>query len=264
MQLSIYQVDAFADKLFGGNPAAVVPLEEWISDELMQAIAAENNLAETAFFVPTENGFHIRWFTPTVEVDLCGHATIATAYVIYYLQQYPHDILNFDSRSGILSVSKKIGGWLELNFPTDTLQKVATIPPALLEALEGIKPLEIWKGKTDYMAVLEDETQVQELKPNLSVLATVPARGLIVTAKSDRVDFVSRFFAPQSGVPEDPVTGSAHTTLTPYWSERLGKTEMTALQISSRGGLLQLKLDGERVYIAGQAKLYLSGTIQTN
>ncbi|MBB3838505.1 PhzF family phenazine biosynthesis protein [Runella defluvii] len=261
MQLSLYQLDAFTDKVFGGNPAAVVPLTSWLSDETMQAIAAENNLAETAFYVPTEAGFHIRWFTPTVEVDLCGHATLASAYVLFSLENYAHDEINFDSRSGVLNVRKE-GDWLVLNFPADSIHKQLLSPPALLEALGEISPVEILRGKTDFMAVLESEEQVRTLQPDIIVLSTLPARGVIITAPGDSVDFVSRFFAPQSGIAEDPVTGSAHTTLTPYWADKLGKTEMEALQVSARGGVLKTKLIGDRVEIAGQVKLYLRGTIE--
>jgi len=261
MQLSLYQLDAFSNKVFGGNPAAVVPLTSWLPDETMQAIAAENNLAETAFYVPTEAGFHIRWFTPTVEVNLCGHATLASAYVLFFLENYTHDQINFDSRSGLLNVRKE-EDWLVLNFPADQLHKQLLSPPALLEALGEVTPVEILRGKTDFMAVLETEEQVRTLQPDIIVLSTLPARGVIITAPGDSVDFVSRFFAPQSGIAEDPVTGSAHTTLVPYWAQKLGKTEMEALQVSARGGVLKTKLIGDRVEIAGQVKLYLRGSIE--
>ncbi|WP_028664652.1 PhzF family phenazine biosynthesis protein [Runella zeae] len=263
MQLPLYQLDAFTNHVFGGNPAAVVPLSSWLADDTMQAIAAENNLAETAFYVPTEEGFHIRWFTPTVEVDLCGHATLATAYVIFNLDNYPHDTIRFDSRSGELKVTKE-GEWLVLDFPVDMLHKQLLTPPALLEALGEITPVDIVKGKTDFLVVLESESLVRNLDIDVIVLSTVPARGVIVTAKGDEVDFVSRFFAPQSGIAEDPVTGSAHTSLTPYWAEKLQKDEFVALQVSPRGGYLKTKLRGERVDIAGQVRLYLRGTIEIN
>lgn len=263
MQLPLYQLDAFTDHVFGGNPAAVVPLSSWLPDDTMQSIAAENNLAETAFYVPTEEGFHIRWFTPMVEVDLCGHATLATAYVIFDLDNYPHDTIRFDSRSGELKVTKE-GEWLVLDFPVDMLHKQLLTPPALLEALGEITPVDIVKGKTDFLVVLENEQQVRNLQLDVIVLSTVPARGVIVTAKGDEVDFVSRFFAPQSGIAEDPVTGSAHTSLTPYWAEKLQKNEFVALQVSPRGGYLKTKLRGERVDIAGQVRLYLRGTIEIN
>ncbi len=259
MKLPLYQLDAFADTVFAGNPAAVVPLETWLSDETMQKIANENNLSETAFFVPTEAGFHIRWFTSAVEVDLCGHATIAAAYVIFFILNYTESEITFESKSGILKVTKD-GSWLTLNFPVDPYH-VAVAPPALQESLGGIRSFEVYKGKTDYMVVLDSETQLRDIKPDILVLSTIPARGIILTAPGDKVDFVSRFFAPQSGIDEDPVTGSAHTTLIPYWADRLEKTKMTARQISTRGGYLKCELAGDRTYISGQAKLYLTGEI---
>ncbi len=259
MKLSLYQIDAFTDKLFGGNPAAVVPLEQWLPDETMLAIAAENNLAETAFYVPTENGFHIRWFTPAVEVDLCGHATLASAYVIFNIQNYEGQSISFESRSGILTVDCK-EDWLTLNFPVD-LYHIAVPPPGLVESLKNTTLLEVYKGKTDYLVVVESEEVVRNLDFDIIILSTIPARGVIVTAAGNEVDFVSRFFAPQSGIDEDPVTGSAHTTLIPYWAEKLSKTQLTARQLSRRGGFLKCELVGDRVYIGGQAKLYLKGEI---
>ncbi|KQS31222.1 PhzF family phenazine biosynthesis protein [Dyadobacter sp. Leaf189] len=259
MRLPIYQIDAFTDKLFGGNPAAVVPLEQWLPDETMLNIAAENNLAETAFYIPTENGFHIRWFTPSVEVDLCGHATLATAYVIFNIQNYEGYTISFQSRSGELRVDCK-EDWLTLNFPADQYH-VAVPPPALAESLNTTHLLEVYKGKTDYMVVVESEDIVRNLDFDIIILSTIPARGIIVTAPGEDVDFVSRFFAPQSGIDEDPVTGSAHTTLIPYWAEKLEKNKLVAKQLSKRGGYLKCELDGDRVYIGGQAKLYLKGEI---
>jgi PhzF family phenazine biosynthesis protein len=259
MKLSIYQIDAFTDKLFGGNPAAIVPLQEWLPDETMLNIAAENNLAETAFYVPTESGFHIRWFTPSVEVDLCGHATLAAAYVIFNIEKYEGQTIRFQSRSGELIVDCK-EDWLTLNFPVD-LYHIAVPPPALMESLSSTNLLEVYKGKTDYLVVLESEAAVRDLEFDIIVLSTIPARGIIVTAAGDEVDFVSRFFAPQSGIDEDPVTGSAHTTLIPYWAEKLDKTKLTARQLSKRGGYLKCELAGDRVFIGGQAKLYLKGEI---
>ncbi|HEV7347018.1 PhzF family phenazine biosynthesis protein [Telluribacter sp.] len=261
MKLSLYQLDAFSDRLFAGNPAAVVPLNEWLPAELMQQIAAENNLAETAFFVPTESGYHIRWFTPVTEVDLCGHATLAAAYVLFEVQGKAQNEILFDSRSGELRVLRK-DGWLTLDFPVDHFQ-VAVPPPALNESMDSVVPLEVFKGKTDYMVVLENETEVRELRPDIIILSTIPARGIIVTAPGDEVDFVSRFFAPQSGIDEDPVTGSAHTTLVPYWARRLEKTHLEARQISRRGGVLRCELNGDRVCISGQVRLYLTGEIET-
>ncbi|WP_018619670.1 PhzF family phenazine biosynthesis protein [Spirosoma luteum] len=281
--MRIYQLDAFADQLFAGNPAAVVPLTDWLPDGQMQQIAAENNLAETAFYVKTgeQNHYHIRWFTPTVEVDLCGHATLATGYVIFFLEQSTAegedttqtDVIHFDSRSGLLKVCRGDDGWLTLDFPADVLQTATLQPPALLASLHE-KPLAVLKGKTDYMVVYESQEQIEALTPDFREMSSIPARGIIVTApgKAERtgdqepVDFVSRFFGPLSGIDEDPVTGSAHTTLVPYWAEQLGKKELTARQLSKRGGYLRCKLndDGEnpaRVDISGQVKLYLTGEI---
>jgi PhzF family phenazine biosynthesis protein len=258
MELRIFQIDAFADRLFGGNPAAVCPLEAWLPDEVMQQIAAENNLAETAFYVRTDRGFHIRWFTPTVEVDLCGHATLASAYVAFRHDSCPGDVVEFASKSGPLKV-KREGELLVLDFPADRVEPVS-VPQLLIEAL-GREPIETYKGKTDYLVVYGVEEHVAALQPDFVDLAMVPARGIIVTAPGRQVDFVSRFFGPQVGVPEDPVTGSAHTTLTPYWSARLGKSELTAMQLSKRQGRLACRLAGNRVEIAGRAVPYLRGTI---
>ncbi len=263
--MRLYQLDAFTDQLFAGNPAAVCPLTEWLPDSTMQQIAAENNLAETAFYVYNveTNRYHIRWFTPLLEVDLCGHATLATAYVIFNLESFTSDAdqILFDSRSGELSVCRQEDGWLILNFPADTFQKAIVQPPALMAGF-GQKPLEIYKGKTDYLLVYGSQEDVENLAPDFRELVTLPARGVIVTAKGTDVDFVSRFFAPQVGIDEDPVTGSAHTTLVPYWAEKLGKNELTARQISKRGGYLRCKLNANgRVDIAGQVKLYLTGEI---
>ncbi|MCK8492860.1 MULTISPECIES: PhzF family phenazine biosynthesis protein [Spirosoma] len=264
--MRIYQLDAFTDQLFSGNPAAVIPLTEWLPDEQMQRIASENNLAETAFYVKTEGdaNYHIRWFTPTVEVDLCGHATLATGYVVFFLEQKPEtDQLYFESRSGSLKVCRSEGGWLTLDFPADVVQKANVQPPALLSSLNE-KPLEVYKGKTDYMLVFKDQAQIEALDPDFREMSTVPARGIIVTAPGDTdsgVDFVSRFFGPQSGIDEDPVTGSAHTTLVPYWAEKLGKTQFVARQLSKRGGELRCKLNDERVDISGKVQLYMTGEI---
>ncbi len=258
MKIKIYQIDAFADKIFSGNPAAVCPLDYWLPDETLQNIAMENNQAETAFYVNEKEGLRIRWFTPTVEVDLCGHATMATAFVLFHHENYVGDKITFNSRSGPLTVTKS-GDILTLNFPVDTLVEVQAIPT--LEQGLGVKPLKTFKGKTDYMLVFENEDQVKNMKPDFKLIATVEARGIIVTAKGNLVDFVSRFFGPQSGGDEDPVTGSAHTSLSPYWAKVLNKTEFTALQLSKRQGKLKCKLLGDRVEISGTAKSYLTGTI---
>jgi PhzF family phenazine biosynthesis protein len=258
VELKIYQIDAFADKVFSGNPAAVCPLDEWLPDTVMQNIAMENCLAETAFYVQEKEGLRIRWFTPTVEVDLCGHATLATAYVLFNHENYRGDKIIFNSRSGPLTVAKS-GDILTLNFPIDTLAEVNAIPE--LEQGLGVKSVKTFKGKTDYMLVYEKEEQIKTMNPDFKMIGKVPARGIIVTAKGNQVDFVSRFFGPQSGMDEDPVTGSAHTSLTPYWSKVLGKTEFNAIQLSARQGKLKCRLVGDRVEISGQAKLYLVGKI---
>lgn len=260
MQLPIYQVDAFTDKLFGGNPAAVVPLKSWIADDLMQKIAFENNLSETAFFVPSENGFDIRWFTPTIEVNLCGHATLATAYVIFNVLKYPKNVVSFGSKSGILKVTKE-DKWLELDFPVQETVLSET-PEGLIESI-GKKPTEIYRASDDYMLVYSSQKDIEAIKPDFGALKHIKARGIIVTAKakSKKIDFVSRFFGPGSGIDEDPVTGSAHTKLVPYWAKLLGKTELTAEQISSRKGFLKCTLKNDRVLMAGKGKLYLKGKI---
>lgn len=259
MTIKIYQADAFTDKLFRGNPAAICMLNEWLPETAMQAIAAENNLAETAFIVPSDNEYGIRWFTPTVEVDLCGHATLAAAHIINEYYNNGKSSLTFQSpRSGALTVSQQ-GDMLTLDFPADEPLPVAT-PPLLKEAL-GIEPMETLRGRTDYMAVLPTETDVLLLKPNFELLAQLEARGVIVTSTGVESDFVSRFFGPQSGINEDPVTGSAHTTLTPYWAKELGKTSLSAIQLSARRGYLWCKLQGKRVAISGKAVTYMQGEI---
>jgi PhzF family phenazine biosynthesis protein len=258
MKIKQFVVDAFARKPFTGNPAGVCLLDQWIDDSAMQNIAMENNLAETAFVVGANGEFHIRWFTPVVEVDLCGHATLATAHVIFQYTDYSSSEIAFQSRSGILKVRKE-SDRLVLNFPADTFRK-SELSDAILAGI-GERPKEIYFGKTDYMLVYDNEGQIQNLTPDFNIIARAKARGIIVTAKGDSVDFVSRFFAPQSGINEDPVTGSAHTTLIPYWSERLKKPELTAKQISARGGDLYCKNLKERVEIAGNAITYLEGYI---
>lgn len=258
MKLQLFQVDAFTNTLFSGNPAAVCPLESWLSEELMQKIAAENNLAETAFFVKEAEGFRIRWFTPTAEVDLCGHATLASAHILYNHLNYQDDILSFQSRSGLLSV-KKNGKFLTLNFPTDTYQEITI--PEFLSAAFSIKPVATYKGVLDYMLVFKSQEEIEAIQPDLNLIAKAASRGAIITAPGRDCDFVSRYFAPQFGIPEDPVTGSAHTILTPYWSEKLGKTELSAIQLSKRKGYLNCSYRGDRVEITGEAITYLTGEI---
>lgn len=259
MKLSIYQVDAFTDRVFGGNPAAVCPLKEWISADLMQKIAFENNLSETAFFVREGDVFGLRWFTPRVEVDLCGHATLATAHVLFNELGYDKEEINFETKVGRLVVRKEENR-LMMDFPTTHMPKVSA-PPILFQAL-GVHPTDETFKTDDYMVVLEKEKLLADLNPDFKMLKEVNARGIIVTAPGDEVDFVSRFFAPQVGIDEDPVTGSAHTKLTPYWSEKLGKEEMNALQISERVGTLTVRNKGERVEILGNALTFLRGEIE--
>ncbi len=260
MKQKIYQVDAFAQKVFEGNPAAVCIMKSWPGEEWMQKVAMENNLAETAFVVPNHGLFEIRWFTPELEVDLCGHATLASAFVLFYHEGVSSDKINFNSlRSGALSVEKGEDGQLILDFPEDV---PVTVPKnsALNKAL-GSEPIEMFKGKTDFLLVYKKQEDIALMRPDFLALSKIDARGVIVTAPGKKVDFVSRFFAPQSGVNEDPVTGSAHTTLTPYWSGVLGKTQMSARQISKRGGQLHCEYQPPRVRIAGSAVLYLIGEI---
>lgn len=258
MELPIYQVDAFTPRLFAGNPAAVVPLAAWLPDEAMQQIAFENNLSETAFYVGTPQGFAIRWFTPAVEVSLCGHATLASGFVAFHRGDTVGDAIEFSSRSGPLRV-RRDGAFLILDFPAH-VPHAAPVPEGLVEAM-GRAPAEVWRAGDDYLLVYGTEAEVRGLEPDFARLGAVEARGVIATAPGTEVDFVSRFFGPRVGVPEDPVTGSAHTRLTPYWSQRLGRMELTARQVSRRGGSLRCRLAGDRVEIAGQAVLYLTGTI---
>ena len=258
MNLPIYQVDAFTDHIFGGNPAAVCPLESWLPDEIMQSIATENNLSETAFIVPQNEDYHIRWFTPVYEVDLCGHATLASAFVIFNHLGFQGEEIIFHSRSGELRVQKS-GEKLVMNFPVDTLSEVP-VPEALAQSF-NIPPRSAYKGKTDYLLIYPSESYIKNLNPDFTQLRKTEARGVIVTAPGNEVDFVSRFFAPLAGVDEDPVTGSAHTTLTPYWVNKLEKNPLSARQISTRGGVLECRLEGDRVFLTGQAQLYLTGNI---
>jgi len=320
--MQIYQIDAFAKELFQGNPAAVVPLPEWLPDDLMQRIAMENNLAETAFFIPEGDDFVIRWFTPTTEVDLCGHATLASGHVLFEHLGYKGDFIRFRSlNSGFLAVSRgnaasgapattpftpttapatgatpptPVTGaptLLTLNFPAGAAQPVDPAPLATIFEALGISPHPLFKGPFDYMVVLDDPDAVSALRPDFKLLATAPARGVVVTAPGVATgpaapkpgsgaspssepnhassstpspappDFVSRCFFPQSGIDEDPVTGSAHTMLVPYWAARLGKQHLTAIQLSARRGYLDCRLDGDRVHISGYAKTFMKGEI---
>ncbi|HEV2691871.1 MAG TPA: PhzF family phenazine biosynthesis protein [Verrucomicrobiae bacterium] len=257
MKIPCYIVDAFTGRQFRGNPAAVCPLETWLPDATMQSIAAENNLSETAFTVPRGNGFDLRWFTPTVEVDLCGHATLATALVMFQERQFSGDTIEFHSRSGVLHVSRE-GDILTLDFPALPALPCA-MPEALVRGL-GTAPAEIYQSQ-DYLAVFNTADEVRALRPDFVMLKTLKTRGVIATAPGEDCDFVSRFFAPPAGIDEDPVTGSAHCTLMPYWVSRLGRTKLFARQISARGGELFCDLQGDRVRIGGKAVLYLRGEI---
>jgi PhzF family phenazine biosynthesis protein len=256
----IYQVDAFTDKVFGGNPAAVCILDSWLDDKTMQQIAAENNLAETAFVVKSKYDFEIRWFTPEVEVDLCGHATLAAAHVLFEYYKCESQMINFITRtSGLLSVEKK-ATHLTMDFPTDVYKEIE-IPMEIINAI-GSTPIEAYKGKTDYLLIFSSQQEIESIQPDFQLLSNVDGRGVIVSSVGTDTDFVSRFFAPQVGINEDPVTGSAHTTLTPVWSEKLEKKRLTAKQLSKRGGDLLCELKGDRVLISGEAITYLKGEIQ--
>jgi len=257
--IDIYQVDAFATGLFKGNPAAVCVLCEWLPVSVMQKIAMENNLSETAFIVREGNEWSIRWFTPETEVDLCGHATLASAYVVLTILHPEKGMVVFHSQKMGDLIVKKRADMLELDFPSDTL-KTCLLPEAVATGL-GKAPLDCFIGRSDYLLLYESEADILNLKPDFSELANTGERGIIATAPGTDVDFVSRFFAPQVGINEDPVTGSAHTTLTPFWSERLGKKSMKARQLSARGGYLECTLQGERTLISGQAFLFLKGNI---
>lgn len=257
MTVSLYQVDAFAARVFEGNPAAVCPLETWLDDETMQKIAAENNLAETAFFVNEASGYRIRWFTPTTEVDLCGHATLASAHVLFSHLGFTGNAVTFASRSGPLRVTRD-GELLTLDFPAQ-LPQPCPAPQAITDAF-GISPAAVLRH-SDYIVVFEDGTDLATLTPDLGPLRTLDLRGVCITARHDRYDFVSRFFAPNYGIDEDPVTGSAHTQLAPYWAGVLGKDTLKAKQLSARGGELECTLSGERVLISGRAVTYLQGLI---
>jgi PhzF family phenazine biosynthesis protein len=258
MKLDIYQVDAFTSKPFGGNPAAVVPLETWLPDETMQSIALENNLSETAFFVKRDGRYEIRWFTPTFEIDLCGHATLASAFVIFDVLGLETETIEFQShKSGTLQVEKD-GDRLILDFPSRPVSP-ADEPDGLVEAI-GKQPKEILKGR-DLFLVYETEQEIIDIKPDFAKLLEIDSHGFIVTAKGEDADFVSRFFAPEVGVFEDPVTGSAHCSLIPYWAERLGKNTLFARQVSARGGELFCELKEDRVKIGGNARLFMKGEI---
>ncbi len=258
MEIALYQIDAFASELFEGNPAAICPLKEWLPDEIMQSIAAENNLSETAFFVPKGNGFHIRWFTPVSEVDLCGHATLATAFVLFNILGYEKDKIRFDSKSGILAVSRD-DEYLVMDFPAQP-PIACDIPEIIVQAFDTT-PIECLESE-DLIAVFEREIDVETANPDFELLKNLDLRGITITAKSARYDFVARFFAPKYGIPEDPVTGSAYTQLAPYWASKIGSKKFRVKQLSSRGGELICELVDGRVFITGKALEYLRGKIR--
>ncbi|TVQ63950.1 MAG: PhzF family phenazine biosynthesis isomerase [Phycisphaerales bacterium] len=262
----IYQVDAFTSTLFRGNPAAVCPLEDWLPVETMQSIASENNLSETAFFCRqgAQGGadFHLRWFTPETEVQLCGHATLASAHVLFEPMAYAGEAVRFSTEhAGILTARRAEGGMIRVDLPARGREKIA-VPPELVAAL-GRSPQELYRSGYNLMAVFENKRDVHELAPSADRLRKLDAFGVIVTAPGASHDFISRYFAPKAGVVEDPVTGSAHCSLAPYWGERLGKTDLTAHQVSKRGGELRCTLEGDRVGLTGGAVMYMQGAIST-
>jgi PhzF family phenazine biosynthesis protein len=259
MTIPIYQADAFTSQLFGGNPAAICPLTEWLPDEVMQKIAIENNLAETAFFVRNDNGYALRWFTPEYEIDLCGHATLASAHILFTELGYDKDTIHFETiKAGVLSV-KRDGDKYTMDFPSRPPIPIET-PNGLLEALGGAGPLGVYRSR-DYFLEYATEEEIQDMAPDFFALSKMDTVGVIVTAPGREVDFVSRFFAPGAGIPEDPVTGSAHCNLIPYWAKKLGKKKLHALQISPRKGELWCELKGDRVLMSGKAVTYLKGEI---
>jgi len=258
MPIQLYQVDAFASRVFEGNPAAVCPLERWLDDATMQAIAAENALSETAFFVPQGGAFALRWFTPTAEVDLCGHATLAAAFVLFTELDFDGDVARFATRSGELRVARE-GDALSLDLPA-LVAMPCPAPAGLAEAL-GRAPREVLVAE-DYVAVFEREEDVRALDPDMDALTRLDRRGVVVTAPGHDVDLVSRYFAPAIGIPEDPVTGSTHASLAPYWAGRLGVRSVRARQVSHRGGELTCRVEGDRVVLVGHAVTYLRGAIE--
>lgn len=259
MKKYLYQIDAFTDELFKGNPAAVIILDQWLNDELMQKIAQENNQTETAFVVHAKNGLSIRWFTPTTEIDLCGHATLAAAYVLFNHENFDSDQIIFQSNSGTVKVTREDDN-LILDLPVDELTGLYELPALIkLDPTHLVK--EIYMGKTDLVFVLGNQQQIEEYVPQLHFIKQLETRGLIITAPGDKYDFVSRFFAPNIGINEDPVTGSAQTTLTAYWANRLKKNSLTSAQLSARGGKMTCELRGKRVLIGGQCQIFLKGEL---
>jgi PhzF family phenazine biosynthesis protein len=259
VKLPIFQIDAFAGQVFHGNPAAVCPLDEWIDDAKMQAIASENNLAETAFFVRKNPPYQLRWFTPTCEVDLCGHATLASGLVFLNRLEPSQDSVEFATRSGPLTVRRE-GDLFALELPAMPPWGAASIPADLQTGLE-LAPQSLWQVKNNYFAIYKNEVEVGCIRPNFAILERLHPFGVCITARGNNSDFVSRYFAPSYGIPEDPVTGSTHCSLTPYWAHQLSKPKLHALQVSQRGGELWCELAGDRVFVKGKAALYMEGTI---
>ena len=258
MNLSIYQADAFAEELFRGNPAAVIPLTEWLPSSLMQKIALENNLSETAFFIPGGENYLLRWFTPTTEVSLCGHATLATAHILFKHMGYEGNVIHFQTQSGLIPVSRE-GDLLYLNFPLSTLKSYPT-PQGLTKAL-GLRPLEVMVSGSYLMAIYKNESEVRNIVPDFQTLTKLAFKEIIVTAAGRQADFVSRFFAPLMGINEDPATGSAHTLLIPYWSHYLGKSILLSHQVSHRGGVIHCEMLDDRVRIGGKVVTFMQGTL---
>jgi predicted PhzF superfamily epimerase YddE/YHI9 len=257
VKLRQYQIDAFANRVFEGNPAAVIPLSSWLDDAVLQAIAQENNLSETAFFTPSPRGFHLRWFTPTTEVDLCGHATLATAHALFNHLGYAGQTITFETRTCDLMVRRQ-DAWLVMDFPAFPPEPCA--PPEALIRGVGRQPVHVLAAD-DYVVVFDNEAVIRAITPDHALLCAVDRRGVIVTAPGRDVDFVSRFFAPKYGIPEDPVTGSAHCELAPYWAARLGKTRMKARQLSRRGGEMLCELAGDRVLLSGRAVTFMEAEL---
>ena len=258
MDIEFYQIDAFTNEVFKGNPAGVCPLDKWISEDIMQNIAFENNLSETAFYTKTNNGFDIRFFSPTTEINLCGHATLATAFVEFIIKKNSNSILNFNSKGGLLKVERQ-NELLQLNFPITNFKKIPITNE--LKAPFNFTPIEAFETNNHKILIFEDQLSIENLNFDLTQIAQIDTNAISVTAKGNNYDFVSRFFAPKMGINEDPVTGSAHTFLAPLWSQKLNKKIVKAKQVSPRGGELLCEVINDRVLISGSAKLYLKGTI---
>ena len=260
MELDIYQIDAFTDKIFGGNPACVIPLKEWLPDNTLLKIAQENSVSDTAFFIDNGTSVKLRWFTPELEMDLCGHATLATAHCMKSLLNYPNDTIHFETLSGTLAVSINNGSY-SLDLPSRP--PISATLPLFIKSSLNIQPLEVFKSR-DYLLLYDSEEQIKniQIKRQNFDKVSLGTGGVIVTAKGENCDFVSRFFTPQASILEDPVTGSSHCSLIPFWSSRLQKTQLTAIQLSHRGGVLSCENKNDRILLTGSAKTYLVGKIR--